>query len=336
MHALLDFTPRPRPDHDPISAALAAQPTAVAPIEDVGQWWPVHRALAARHRAPFALSVAGGLAADRAGWAFASAYQAALRALVPGLADDVVAAFCVTEATGNRPRDIHTTFRDVGNGRLAITGAKRWSTLGPGSTLLLVVGQASPAADAPAARSNLNVVPVPADAPGVIVEAMPPAAFVPEVPHARIRLDEVEVSAGSLLPGDGYDRYVKPFRTIEDTHINAALMAWLLRETRVRGWPAAYAERLVAALAALEHVSTMDPASPACHLALTGALDWCQNLYAQAGPLWESCGDEAAAARWTRDAALFGMASKVRELRALRAWERLAAGATQLSPSRGA
>lgn len=323
MHAPLAWTHRPPPDIDPIAEALASQPAAVAPIESVDQWWPVHRALAARHRAPFALSVAGGLAADRAGWAFASAYQAALRALVPGLPDDLVAAFCVTEATGNRPRDIHTVLRDAGDGRLAITGAKRWSTLGPGSTLLLVVGQASPAADAPAARSTLKVVPVPADAPGVVIEPMPPTAFVPEVPHARIRLDEVQVPADSVLPGDGYDRYVKPFRTIEDTHINAALMAWLLREARVRGWPTAFAERLVAALAALQHVSTMDPASPACHLALTGALDWCQNLYAQAGPLWEACGDAAAAGRWARDSALFGMASKVREQRALRAWERL-------------
>jgi hypothetical protein len=323
MQSLLDFTPRPRPATDPIADALAAPPAGVAALEHVDQWWPVHRARAARHRAPIALSVAGGLAADRAGWAFASAYQAALRALVPGLPDDRVAAFCVTEATGNRPRDIHTEFRNGGDGRLAITGAKRWATLGPGSTLLLVVGQASPAADAPVARSSLKVAPVPTDAPGVLVESMPPTAFVPEVPHARIRLDAVQVPADSLLPGDGYDRYVKPFRTIEDTHINAALLAWLLREARVRGWPRAFAERLLAALASLEHVSTMDPASPACHLTLTGALDGCQRLYAEAGPLWEAGGDAAAAARWHRDAALFGMAANIREQRALRAWEQL-------------
>ncbi|HWS75601.1 MAG TPA: acyl-CoA dehydrogenase family protein [Quisquiliibacterium sp.] len=323
MQALLSAPPRPLPDVDPIASALAAPPAAAAAMEDVAAWWPAHRKLADRHRAPFALSVAGGLAADRAAWAFATGYQAALRALLPGLPDDVLAAFCVTEAGGNRPRDIQTTFRDAGDGMLSITGAKRWSTLGPESTLLLVVGQAVAAPDAPAARSTLRVAPVRADAPGVAIEPMPPTAFVPEVPHARIALQDVRVAADSLLPGDGYDRYVKPFRTIEDTHINAALMAWLLREARVRGWPAAFSERVVAALAALQHVSTMDPASPACHVALTGALDWCQRLYAEAGPLWEACGDPAAAGRWTRDAALFGLASAVREQRALRAWERL-------------
>jgi hypothetical protein len=40
-----------------------------------------------------------------------------------------------------------------------------------------------------------------------------------------------------LLPGDGYDRYLKPFRSIEDIHIQAATLAWVLREARARRWP---------------------------------------------------------------------------------------------------
>ena len=117
----------------------------------------------ARRAAPGALRTFGGrrVATDRAAWAFATGYQAALRALVPGLADDVLAAFCVTEAGGNRPRDIQTTFRDAGDGTLSITGAKRWSTLGPESTLLLVVGEVAASPDATAERSTLRVAPVP-------------------------------------------------------------------------------------------------------------------------------------------------------------------------------
>lgn len=327
-----DAPPRPLPEADPIAEALATPPVPVVPTEDVAHWWPAHRALAARHRAPFALSVAGGLAADRVGWAFASGYQAALRAMVPGLADDLLAAFCVTEETGNRPRDIRTTFRDVGNGLLAIDGAKRWSTLGPESALLLVVGQVAASGDAPDARSTLRVAPVPAQAPGVGIDPMPPTAFVPEVAHARIRLDGVRVPADSLLPGDGYDRYVKPFRTIEDTHINAALLAWLLREARVRGWPASFAERVAALLAAFGQISSMDPSAPACHVMLTGALAWAGQLYEEAGPLWAEAGDDPAAARWRRDAALFGVASGARSQRAARAWERLAVGAIRPRP----
>lgn len=331
MPALLDMTPRPSPDEDPIANALATAPRAVAPIERVDRWWPVHQALAARHRAPFALSVAGGTAADRAGWAFASGYQAALRALVPGLPDDLLAAFCVTEATGNRPRDIATTFHDLGDGTLSVTGAKRWSTLGPESALLLVVGNLAPVAGAPAARSTLRVLPIRADAPGVLIEPMPPTEFVPEVAHARITLRDVRVPAALLLPDDGYDRYVKPFRTIEDIHVNVALLAWLLREARVRGWPAAFAERIAAALAALARADAMDPASPACHVVLAGALAWVHGVYQDASALWASADGDPAAARWARDAKLFGVASGARELRALRAWERLAAGAGELS-----
>ena len=61
---------------------------------------------------------------------------------------------------------------------------------------------------------------------------MPETRFVPEVPHARVQLDAVRVDAAALLPGDGYERYVKPFRTIEDAHVTLAVLAYLLREAR--------------------------------------------------------------------------------------------------------
>lgn len=318
-------TAPPLSEPDPVASALTAPAHPSAAIEDVAHWWPTHRALAAQHRSPIALSIAGGFAADRAAWAFASGYQAALRALVPTLPDDVLAALCVTEAEGNRPSHIRTRFADAGGGMLSISGAKRWTTLGPDSTLLLVVGAV--AATAPGERAMLKVAPVPAQAPGVTIEPMPPTGFVPEVPHARITLENVRVPAASLLPGDGYDLYVKPFRTIEDTHVNAALLAWLLREARVRGWPTAFAERTAATLAALERVSRMDAASPACHVVLAGALSWARQVYDEVGPLWAASDDAPAAARWQRDSGLLGVASAARDLRAVRAWERLGRGA---------
>ena len=68
---------------------------------------------------------------------------------------------------------------------------------------------------------------------------MPPTRFVPEVPHAQVLMQDLRVSASALLPHDGYDAYVKPFRTIEDLHVTLAVLAYLLREARVRHWPAA-------------------------------------------------------------------------------------------------
>ncbi len=315
--------------HPALIACLTAIPQARA-VDDVAAWWPAWQALDAPCGDPAALAVAGGFAADRVGWAFASGYQAALRALLPDLPRDVLAAFCVTEAQGNRPRDIHTTITPQPDGSLRIEGAKRWTTLGPASTLLLVVG-AMPAASAlhaegGAGRPALRVARVPAASVGVTLQPMPPTRFVPEVPHAQVLLHNVRVGADALLPHDGYDAYVRPFRSIEDVHVTLAVLACLLREGRARGWPAAFNEQLTATIALLLHLAGDDLRAASTHVVLAGALRVAHRLYADATPFWATAGD-AAAARWLRDVALFDVAGAARELRAARAWERLRDGA---------
>src|SRR5262245_64072366 len=119
-----------------LRACLTAPPEP-RPIDDVADWWQqIWLSVdTAAVDDPAALAIAGGFAADRVGWAFASGYQAALRALLPDLPRATLAAFCVTEADGNRPRDIRTTIAPQPDGALRIDGAKRWTTLGPSSTL---------------------------------------------------------------------------------------------------------------------------------------------------------------------------------------------------------
>lgn len=294
-------------------------PTAVPERSSVAEWWPRWRDGAARAAAPAAQALLGGFDADRVGWAFASGYQAALRALLPDLPADAVAAFCVTEESGNRPRDIRTRIRALADGRVAIDGAKRWTTRGPDSSLLLVVG----ALPGDEARPQLKLARVAAGTPGLQLLPMPETRFVPEVPHARVQLDGVVVDAGALLPGDGYERYVKPFRSIEDIHVTLAVLAYLLREARQRDWPAAFAERLCAVLVTLAALSEAAADAPATHVALAGALAQAHALYEDAGTLWAQCGDDPAAQRWQRDAALFAVAGTARSQRAARAWERL-------------
>ena len=125
---------------NPALIGCLQSPSQARTITDVADWWRVWQSLDSRAGGPAALAIAGGFAADRVGWAFASGYQAALRALLPELPHDTLAALCVTEAEGNRPRDIRTTIAPQPDGTLRIDGAKRWTTLGPASTLLLVVG----------------------------------------------------------------------------------------------------------------------------------------------------------------------------------------------------
>jgi acyl-CoA dehydrogenase len=271
-----------------------------------------------------ARAIGGGFAADRVAWAFAAGYQAALHALQPDLAGEVLAAFCVTEESGRRPRDMRTTITRRDDGSVAISGAKRWTTLGPDSSLLLVVGRmvdADAAAD-DGERPQLRVARVPAGTPGLSLIAMPATRFVPEVPHARVQLDDVRLPVDALLPGDGYETFVKPFRTLEDMHVTAAVLAYLLREARARDWPTPLREQLVATLAVLVSVAAGPVDSPATHVALEGALLWAHRLYEEAGKLWDTVAEEAAV-RWRRDTALFEVAGSARAQRAARAWERL-------------
>src|SRR4051812_7923256 len=95
-------------------SALLERPSPIAECSDVAAWWPRWQALAALTNDPFERATRGGAHADRIGWAFASGYQAALRALDPTIPDDVVAALCVTEADGNFPRAIRTTLTPEG------------------------------------------------------------------------------------------------------------------------------------------------------------------------------------------------------------------------------
>lgn len=308
---------------NPALAQCLGADAGVAPavVERVEQWLPQWRAIAGEHADPMARAVAGGFAADRVGWAFATGYQAALRALVPSLPDDTIAALCVTEERGNRPRDIATTITTLPDGSVSISGAKRWTTLGPDSALLLVVGRVADGNDTD--RPRLRVARVPTATPGLTLVATAPTRFVPEVPHAGVRLDDVRLPADALLEGDGYADYVKPFRTIEDLHVTAAVLAYLLREARAHDWPAGFRERVVATLVVLTVLAAERASAAATHVALEGALQWAHQLYAEAATLWSGAGDEAAA-RWQRDAALFGVAGTARAARALRAWERVA------------
>lgn len=305
-----------------LQACLRAPPQADT-IDNLALWWPRWCALGELGLDPAVLALKAGFDADRVGWAFAGGYQAALRALWPELPHQTMAALCVTEAGGNRPRDIRTTITLQGDGGLRIDGAKRWTTLGPISSVLLVAGLWPAPVDAQHPLIRLVAVAVPS--PGLTLTPMPATGFVPEVPHAQVLLEGVRAGSAALLPGDGYDRYVKPFRTIEDVHVTLAVMAYLLREARARGWPAALREELVGLLCLLLGLAHDDASSATTHVALAGALHWAQRLYGDATTQWAAGSADAAAQRWLRDLPLMQVAGTARAARAERAWARMKA-----------
>lgn len=298
---------------------LSAAQAVAAPCESVAQWWQRHRAIAREHSDPIHQAIVGGFVADRVGWAFASGYQAALRALLADATGDRLCALCVTETDGNSPKAIKSSLRKNGAGWI-LNGAKRWTTLGPDGALFFVAARDEAAS---AARPAIRLVKVSSDSPGLKIETMPPTKFVPEVPHARLQFEDLRVEEAQILPGDGYASYVKPFRTVEDIHVQAAVLAYLMREGQRLSWPQDWLERLSALLAGLGKLSDMPASHAETHIALAGALAIGAGLIGETEAFWLKSAADPAALRWQRDKELLKVAGQARELRTRRAWEKL-------------
>ena len=298
---------------------LTAAQARASSCETVGEWWPRHRSIAAEHAETIHQAIVGGFVADRVGWAFASGYQAALHALFPDAPGDRVCALCVTEADGNSPKAIKSSLtKSVGHWTL--NGSKRWTTLGPAGALFFVAAR-DPAASGK--RASIRIARVYSNAAGLKIETMPATRFVPEVPHAQLHFDNLEIQESEILPGDGYDQYVKPFRTVEDIHVQAAVLAYLMREAQRLSWPQGWIERLSALLAALGKLADMPAAQAETHIALAGALAIGAGLVGETDEFWKRSATDSAALRWARDRELLKVAGSAREQRTRRAWEQL-------------
>ena len=274
---------------------LPASQAAAKPCESVAQWWPRHRAITAEHPSPIQQAIVGGFVADRVGWAFASGYQAALHALFPDAPNDRLCALCVTEADGNSPKAIKSTLTGSAGGWL-LNGAKKWTTLGPEGSLFFVAARDEAASGE---RAAIRLARVASGSAGVNIQNMPVTKFVPEVPHAQLKFENVTVEA--LLPGDGYELYVKPFRTVEDIHVQAAILSYLMREAQRLGWPEHWIERLSALLAAFATLSDMPPSHAETHVGLAGALRISAELIEEAEAFWLKSATDAATMRWHRE-----------------------------------
>jgi acyl-CoA dehydrogenase len=306
-----------------LDVLLSTDPV-VAPVPSIAAWWERHQAVVALGGATIDHAILGGFAADRLGYAFASGYQAALRSLAPDLPADRFASLCVTERGGGHPRAIETQLTPTDEGFL-LRGSKRWATLSDVAGVLLVAATSGPPDER--GRPQIRVVRVDSDRPGVLVTPMPPPPFTPEILHGEVRLDDVRVTAEAVLPGDGYERYIKPFRTIEDLHVQGALFGYLLGEARRGGFARAILERLAALLATLRALAASDPSDAGVHVALAGALRTAAPLLTEIEASWALAGGPAFAS-WQRDRPLLGIAESARTKRLERAWARLADGAT--------
>ena len=276
--------------------------------------------LAAAFPLPFDRATATALACDRVGFAFAAGYQAALHALLPSLPTDAALSLCATEEGGAHPRAIATRLEPAPDGGFVLHGKKRWSTFAPAADALLVV--ASIGAD-DRGRNRLKLARVDRTADGVRVEAMAATPFAPEIPHAEVTFDGARVRDADVLEGDGYERYLKPFRTIEDVHVFGALTAHVCGVARRCGWPRGVIEELAASIAMWRALAIAAPSAPEIHVALGGAFTVVRAILARTEPLFAQAPPDVRA-RWERDRPLLEIAGTARAKRLEAAWSALA------------
>lgn len=264
--------------------------------------------------------------ADRLGLAFTLGYAAATRGLGRALGHDGWFTLAASESGGAHPRAIQTTLREDGAG-LHLGGTKRWSTLATVAPRILVIATRG----ARDGRPDLGAVWIEPGAPGVTVTRMPDAPFCPEVPHAELLLD-ARVARSAAIDGDAYAEIVKPFRTLEDVAVQAALLAFLIGSGRRWSFDRALIARAAALFelslalwrAAVNRAAASVHDEAALHVALDGLLAQSQALIEAFSPEWQRAPAEVGA-RVLRDLPLLAIAGKARVLRAERAWQRIEA-----------
>ncbi|MGX1123549.1 acyl-CoA dehydrogenase [Pseudomonas sp. FFUP_PS_473] len=254
---------------------------------------------------PFELAILGGRSMPTPGLAFLLGYQAALRVLWPS-APQSLGALCASERRSVRPADMQTRLDE-----LRLSGSKDFVTAGLDADWLLVAARSEAEGQSP--RLSLAVV-YPGE-PGVRLEPLPALPLMPEVGHARLHLEQ---ALCERLAGDGWDAYVKPFRTLEDLYVLSALCAWLYGVGQVSGWPQSLQLRLISLLAGCAEGSRLCADTVACHLLLGG-------LFAQFAGLREEINRALLASNgqwaslWQRDQGVLDIASAARAKRLAKA-----------------
>lgn len=285
---------------------------------------PLARGVVDPSRSPFTSfieqSLASGLQADRIAYAFTGAYAGAIGQLLAGQAParpfPVRMCMAATEKAGNHPRAIETRLEGG-----TLNGVKTFATLASRAEEMLVV--ASRGADEKG-QNQLVLVRVMPNALGVTITDKPTMAFAPEIPHAIVKLENVAIPQSDILPGDGYSNYLKPFRTIEDTHVLAATVGYAIGAVRANGFEPALLTSLLANAALLVDLSKRAPNDPVTHLLLDGAYANVRTGTTALSAAF-SAQESEERTRWERDQPMLGVAGAIRAQRTAAAFKTLTA-----------
>jgi acyl-CoA dehydrogenase len=314
-----------------IDHLLKNSPSPPESISDFKSWKQTWLKLVPHWETPIDRALAGGLAADRPAWAFASGYQAAIQNLTSRFNLDTaneLAAVCITEKGGGHPAMIKSHLEPIPGrqGHWQLDGEKTFISCAAHVDTLWVVASTGKIPDgetladkALAGKNQLRMAAVTAGGPGVSISPMPPLNLVPEIPHAQACFDSVVLQEKAILPGDGYLLGVKPFRTLEDLHVSAAFLAWLFGIGRQSNWPARILETILSLVVSSRSLALAPPSAPHVHLALGGLLEQKNHLLKEIETLWDDV-DPATRQRWERDKKVMNIAQSARNTRLATAW----------------
>lgn len=288
------------------------------PVASISQWKELLGKRSADWETPFERAVVFGFMADRVAFAFIAGFRAALQHLIPALSPERFAAFCVTEEGGNHPRAIKTRLepgsdQDCGwvlNGKKSfITGAQEAD----------VIFVAASAGVDEGGKNRIKLVMLERQLPGIEIQPLPPLPFIPEIKHGTVVFNKVAMADSDLLPGDGYTRYVKPFRIIEEVYVLASLLGYLLRLTFHYSLSHSLAERLLALMVLAQGIAESDLQSAQTHILFAGFRQQFERLLADCQPDLDRLPANVRE-EWLRDCAILNIAEQARVKRLANAW----------------
>lgn len=257
----------------------------------------------------FSLAVAGGLRARTPGQAFLAGYQAALRALYPQ-APKGIGALCATEGRNLRPSQIETRYSQG-----VVSGRKGFLLAEEQAEWALVAAREE--AEGEPVRLAMLLLTLPTE--GVSVEAGKPLGVIPDVPHGVLLMTQ---ATAQRLPGDGWDDYAKPFRSLEDLYVHSAFLAWLSARAQQFSWPQNLQLRLFAGLLAAQQLVGQSPNAALMHVQLAALLaefaalhEDVEHAFAQSPEAW--------AQLWARDKSILQLAGAARAARLEKALQQL-------------
>lgn len=290
------------------------------PIESFSQWKQFIVANPMIESAPIDRAILLGIKSDRVAYAFVSGFYTALHFMFPGLDPRKFTAFCVTEKSGNRPLDIQsklTPREEESNGEtFVLNGHKTFITGATEADAILV---AVSLGKDKKGKSKIKLIKLDRDKKGIEIKALEPFPFVPEIEHGEVRFKEVIVVQEEILPGDGYIKYVKPFRIIEEIHVIAALLGYLAKIVIHYKWDKSFLEQLGALILSLKALVERDLSDPSTHIGFSGFWQLFKSFLESMESQWALKQDKHYQ-NWVRDKSILKIAEKARQVRLKKAW----------------